>query len=137
MMKPRWVWLYAISLMVLTSLPYAVALQQDHRLNPQAEWVFSGFVFGVTDGNSYIAKMRTGMEGAWLFRSPYTAMSQSGVMAFLPYILLGKLVAPPQVHLKLVILFHAFRILAGMLNIWATYHFSPCSSKRIYTGKLR
>lgn len=123
MMKPRWVWLYAISLMVLTSLPYAVALQQDHRLNPQAEWIFSGFVFGVTDGNSYIAKMRTGMEGAWLFRSPYTAMSQNGVIAFLPYILLGKLVVPPQVHLKLVILFHAFRILAGILNIWATYHF--------------
>lgn len=123
MMKPRWVWLYAILLMALTSLPYAVALQQDNRLNSPSEWIFSGFVFGVTDGNSYIAKMRTGMEGAWLFRSPYTAMSQDGVIAFLPYLLLGKLVAPPQAHLKLVILFHVFRILAGILNIWATYHF--------------
>jgi hypothetical protein len=114
---------YAALLIVLTSLPYAIALQQDSRLNPQSTWIFSGFVFGVTDGNSYIAKMRTGTEGAWLFRSPYTHMPQSGVIAFLPYLLLGKLASPPQVHLKLILLFHIFRILAGVLNIWATYQF--------------
>jgi hypothetical protein len=67
--------------------------------------------------------MLTGSVGAWLFRTPYTAWPQTGVIAFFPYILLGKLSAPPEHHLQLVVLFHLFRVLAGIALVRVTYAF--------------
>lgn len=87
------------------------------------DWVFTGFVFGVEDGNSYIAKMLTGTAGDWLFRSPYTTDPQNGFLAFLPYILLGKLAGGSAVHTQLVALFHLFRILGCFLFAFATFDF--------------
>jgi len=104
--------------MALTSLPYLLAF-----FSQGDGWVFTGFLFGIEDGNSYIAKMLDGSQGAWLFRSPYTAYPQRGLLAFLPYILLGKLAAPPGTHEQLVSLFHMFRFLAGYLEIIAVYLF--------------
>jgi hypothetical protein len=86
-------------------------------------WRFTGFVFGVEDGNSYIAKMLSGAAGAWLFRTPYSAMDQNGFLAFFPYILLGKLTSGPGQHEQLVILFQLFRVAAGFCMIFATYDF--------------
>jgi hypothetical protein len=83
-------------------------------------WRFTGFVFAVEDGNSYIAKMLLGANGAWLFRTPYTADPQRGVLAFLPYLLLGKLAAGEGIHEQLVALFHLFRILAIPAAVLAT-----------------
>jgi hypothetical protein len=88
-----------------------------------SDWVFTGFVFGVEDGNSYLAKMLSGAAGAWTFRTPYTAYPQVGVVAFLPYLLLGKLAAPPGLHVQLTVIFHLFRIASGFLAILATYDF--------------
>jgi hypothetical protein len=87
------------------------------------DWHFTGFVFGVEDGNSYIAKMLSGAAGDWLFQTPYTASPQSGFMAFLPYILLGKLTTGPGQHEQLVVLYHLFRFAAGFLSLFATYDF--------------
>ena len=79
----RWVLAFAIILMVITTLPYILGYARAG-----GDWEFTGFVFGVEDGNSYIAKMLSGASGNWLFFSPYTAYPQHGVIAFLPYILL-------------------------------------------------
>ncbi len=115
----KWVWLFAVIVMVVTSIPYMVGFASQGE-----SWRFTGFVFGVEDGNSYIAKMLRGSAGEWLFRSPYTAVRQKGVIAFLPYLLLGKLaVLPIKDHVQLVILFHMFRFLAGIAMIFATYDF--------------
>ncbi|OGO30465.1 MAG: hypothetical protein A2Z16_02675 [Chloroflexi bacterium RBG_16_54_18] len=113
-----WVVKVSIVVMLLTSLPYLLgyAIQGDALR-------FSGFVFAVEDGNSYIAKMLGGAQGAWLFRTPYTPMQQGGVLMFAPYILLGKLAAFPGMHDQLVALFHLFRILSGLLFLLATYEF--------------
>lgn len=115
---PPWVWIFAVAVMLATTIPYLLgyAFEGD-------EWQFTGFVFGVEDGNSYTAKMLRGAHGDWLFRTPYTAQRQQGVLAFLPYLLLGKLTAPPGQHEQLVALFHLFRIGAGMLSILASYDF--------------
>jgi hypothetical protein len=86
-------------------------------------WLFTGFVFGVEDGNSYIAKMLLGHSGDWLFRTPYSTEIQNGVLAFLPYLLLGKLAAPPEVHIQLVVLFHIFRVLCIPFTVWVIYQF--------------
>lgn len=114
----RWVWVFSLLVMVATTIPYLVGF-----ISQGDQWRFTGFVFGVEDGNSYIAKMLNGARGAWLFRTPYTAQPQRGVLAFFPYLLLGKLAGPQGSHPQLVALFHLFRFLAGVMAIHATYDF--------------
>ena len=114
----RWATGFAVMVMMVTSLPYLLGFA-----NEGAGWRFTGFVIGVEDGNSYIAKMLAGSAGDWLFYTPYTAYPQNGAIAFLPYILLGKLASPPGLHLQLVVLYHLFRFAAGILAILATYDF--------------
>ena len=114
----RWVFYFAVLVLLLTLLPYLIgfAVQgPDYR--------FTGFLIGVEDGNSYIAKMLAGSDGAWLFRTPYTPSPQQGVVMFLPYLLLGKLASSPGLHLQLVALYHLFRLAAGFLMIQASYDF--------------
>jgi hypothetical protein len=114
----RHVFIFASVVMVVTTIPYLMGL-----INEGEGWYFTGFVFGVEDGNSYIAKMYRGMIGDWLFRTPFTAKPQDGVLVFLPYLLLGKLAGSPGSHVQLVVLFHLFRIGAGIISILATYDF--------------
>ncbi len=114
----RWVLVFAGLVMLATTLPYLFgygAQGQAYR--------FTGFVFGVEDGNSYIAKMLAGSMGDWLFRTPYSAYPQAGLLVYIPYLLLGKLAAPPGLHEQLVSLYHLFRMVAGMLAILASYDF--------------
>jgi hypothetical protein len=114
----RWIWWFSIGVCVVFSLPYlfGFALQGSSR-------VFTGFLFGVEDGNSYIAKMLQGANGAWLFKTPYTTFPQNGAVVYLPYILLGKLAAPPGMHEQLVVLYHIFRLVSTFLLAFATYDF--------------
>lgn len=114
----RWLLFFALSILMITSIPYLVGYHRQGE-----DWRFSGFVFGVEDGNSYIAKMLGGAEGNWLFRTPYTVEKQKGFLAFIPYLLLGKLTAPPAQHEQLVSLFHIFRWLAGLALVFSTYSF--------------
>lgn len=114
----RWVLVFAALVMLATTLPYLFG----YTAQGQA-FRFTGFVFGVEDGNSYIAKMLRGSAGDWLFRTPYTAYPQTGLFIYVPYILLGKLAAPPGLHDQLVSLYHLYRFIAGMLAILASYDF--------------
>lgn len=127
----RWILWFALFIMLITTIPYLIGFsaQGDH-------WVFSGFLFGVEDGNSYIAKMLSGSAGAWLFRTPYTAVEQQGVLAFFPYILFGKLAAGPEQHLQLVVLFHLYRIFAGVFAIFATYRFLSIFVQGIFLRRI-
>lgn len=109
---------FAVTVMAVTTIPYLVGYAVQGQ-----DWRFSGFVFGVEDGNSYLAKMARGSAGDWLFRTPYSALPQPGMLIFLPYLLLGKLVAPPASHEQMVALYHLFRFGAGLLAILATYDF--------------
>ncbi len=102
--------------MSATTLPYLLGWVVQDEL-----WRFTGFVVSIEDGNAFIAKMLSGTAGDWLFRTPYTAFPQQGFLIFLPYILLGKLAGAPGTHEKLVLLYHTFRFLAGLLAILATY----------------
>ena len=114
----KWVVIYATVLCLLITIPYWVGFH-----NQGGEWEFTGFVFGVEDGNTYIGKMLRGANGDWLFRSPFTAVEQQGTFIFLPYLLLGKLTAPPNQHDQLVILYHLFRLIGVILAVFATYDF--------------
>jgi hypothetical protein len=114
----RWALFFAIAAMLVISLPYFVGFARQGE-----DWVFTGFVTGVEDGNSYIAKMMTGYKGDWLFRTPYTDAPQNGAIVLYPYVLLGKLTAPPAQHEQMVAIFHIFRFIGGVLAFLATYEF--------------
>jgi hypothetical protein len=113
-------WCLAVSavLVLVTTLPFLLAYERQGT-----DLQFTGSLLAVEDGNSYIAKMRRGAEGDWLFRSPYTAQEQAGVPAFLAYLLLGKLVGGRASHVQLVALLHLARILAIPIVVYATYKF--------------
>ncbi len=108
----------SIALALVTTLPFLLAYERQGT-----DLRFTGSLFAVEDGNSYIAKMLRGAEGDWLFRSPYTAVEQAGVPAFLGYLLLGKLASGQGSHEQLVALFQLARILAIPLMVFATYRF--------------
>jgi hypothetical protein len=113
---------------LVTTLPYLVGFWRQG-----SDWVFTGFLFGVDDGNSYIAKMLAGSYGAWLFRTPYTGYPQNGLLMYFPLIILGKLAAPPGLHEQLVVIFHLFRFAGIILYVFATYDFlSIFIRERIY-----
>jgi hypothetical protein len=110
--------LFAAVVVLITTIPYLIGYARETN-----EWVYTGFVIAIEDGNSYIAKMLTGSVGKWLFKSPFTAYEQKGVFAFLPYIMLGKLAAGDSLHTQLVALYQGFRILGIILFFLAGYDF--------------
>jgi len=113
-----WAVRYGVFLALLTALPYAVAWQMQGEA-----WRFSGFLVGLEDGNSYIAKMLLGSQGAWLFRPPYTTWPVDGLPVFLPYLWLGKLAAGEALHLQLAVLFHLVRLVGVVVWVLATWDF--------------
>jgi len=114
----RWVAIFTIIALFLLLLPYVLGFSREGT-----QWRFSGFLVGVEDGNSYVAKMRQGSDGAWLYRLAYSSEPQRGALIYLPYLLLGKLAAPPALHLQLIALFHLARLVAAAGMIFATYWF--------------
>jgi hypothetical protein len=127
----RWIWIFTLTVLAVSTIPYLLGywVQGD-------QWRFLGFIFGISDGNSYIAKMLGGAAGDWLFRTPYTAYPQNGAFAFFPYILLGKLSAPPAQHEQLVFLFQLFRWVGGFILAFATYDFVALFVKKIQNRRL-
>ncbi len=122
----RWAGAFAAAVLVLLTLPYLIAYQAQGE-----DWRFSGFLFGVEDGNSYIADMRRGADGEWLFRIPYTTEPQNGALIYLPYLLLGKLAGGAAMHDQLVALFQLARIAAGIAMLLAVYRFLACFIENI------
>jgi hypothetical protein len=114
----RWAAAFSAAAATLLVLPYVIGYSAQGEA-----WRFSGFLFGVEDGNSYIADMRQGAAGAWLFRIPYTSEPQSGTLMYLPYLLLGKLAAGPALHEQLVVLFHLAQFAAALAMLLAVYRF--------------
>lgn len=116
--RREWVWAagFAALVMALTTLPYLVG-----GLSQTRGWRFGGFVLGVDDGNSYLAKMGQGARGAWLFTLPYSSEPQRGVPLFELHLLLGKLAGPG--HAAQVLVYHAARIAFGFALLLISYLF--------------
>jgi hypothetical protein len=116
--------LFAGAVALLTTIPYVVGWlsQGDH-------WLFSGFLFGADDGYSYLAKMRLGARGDWLFTIRYTHEPHDGALLFFPYILLGRLTAvfvdphSPDLMTGMAIVFHLARIACDFVLILVYYRF--------------
>ncbi len=121
--RQEWKWVLTVSAaaLLLTSLPYLLGLLLENE-----QQIFGGFVYAVEDGYSYLAKMRQGAEGAWLFHIAYTPEPHPGALFFPFHLLLGKLAALLPVGdltARLAWTYHAARLLFGLGLLLVVYRF--------------
>jgi hypothetical protein len=115
----------AVLIMLLTTIPYLIGFATQ-----TPEYRFGGFMFGVDDGNSYLAKMRQGGMGSWTFTISYTTEPHRGEAVFLPYLVMGKIaafIAPPESDSyvgAMLLVFHTARIVFGVALIVTCYRFA-------------
>lgn len=116
--KREWLWLsgWSAAIILISSLPYLYGWWLS---TPQMQ--FSGFFIGVEDANSYLAKMRQGAEGGWLFHLPYTPEPHDGAYLFAFHLLLGKLARLGSIPLPLM--YHLARVIFGLGLLLTLYHF--------------
>jgi hypothetical protein len=115
-MKHKLLFFVILFSLLIMILPFLIADGASGK-----DRLFNGFLLNPIDGNSYLAKMRIGWDGDWVFRLPYTANPGNGGYLFLFYIYLGHLAR--FMNLSLVTTFHLARVLAGLLLIVTIYHF--------------
>ena len=102
----------ALVLGALSLLPYLLA----YAWTPPGKH-FAGFFFIADDATTYLAKMRQGADGAWLWTDPYTSEAHGGVFLFGFYLLLGHLAA--LLHLPMVLAYHLARVAGGVALVIA------------------
>lgn len=112
----RWIIVCSLLVVALTSLPYLVGW-----LSAGPELRFTGFVLNPFDGNSYLAKMRQGEAGGWLFHLPYTSEAHEGAFIFTFYIALGHL--SRLLGLPAIWTFHLARAICGLVLLLTAYLF--------------
>ena len=110
----RWVALVTLALLFASSLPYLIAW----AATPNGS-TFTGLVFNPQDANSYIAKMRQGFRGGWLFQLPYTSESHAGAPVYLYYLFSGHLAR--TTGLSLITVYHGLRLGGGAAMLVALY----------------
>lgn len=112
----RWVFLWSILIVGLTCLPYLYA----YLVTPD-DMQFTGLLSNPVDGNSYLAKMRQGAQGSWLFHLPYTPENHDGAFIFTYYLFLGRLSA--LLGLPLILTYHLARIVNSLILLFVAWYF--------------
>lgn len=102
-LRPSFVLVFAAAIATLSLLPYLLA----YLWTPPGHH-FAGFFFIADDATTYLAKMRQGADGSWLWNDPYTSEPHGGVLLFFFYLLFGHLAA--LLHLPLIAAYHLARI---------------------------
>jgi hypothetical protein len=105
---PRFALVFAAVLALVSLVPYVLA----YLWTPPGHH-FAGFFFIADDATTYLAKMRQGAEGSWLWNDPYTSEPHGGVFLFGFYLLFGHLAA--LLHVPLIAAYH----LAGISGAFA------------------
>ncbi|NDJ35484.1 MAG: hypothetical protein GYB64_12525 [Chloroflexi bacterium] len=111
----RWVFISGAILLVLLTIPFIWAYAVS------GERTFVGVLVTPIDGVSYLAKMYQGRTGDWLFELPYTPEPHRGVFVYAFYLSLGKLAG--LLNIDIAQIFHAARLVGGMLLFVAIYRF--------------
>jgi hypothetical protein len=109
---PRFALVFAAIVALVSLLPYLLA----YIWTPPGHH-FAGFFFIADDATTYLAKMRQGADGSWLWNDPYTSEPHGGVFLFSFYILFGHLAA--LLHLPLIAAYHVARISGAVALIIA------------------
>jgi hypothetical protein len=111
----RWATIWAVVLIVISTLPYLIAY-----LATPGDLFYAGFLSNPQDGNAYLAKMQQGLRGDWLYRLPYTAEPHKGEFLFTYYILLGHV--SRWTRLPLILIFHLARAINGLFLLLVLYY---------------
>ena len=118
-MKNRVEWISTLGLCLavagVTVAPYFLASKLD-----QSE-IFSGFLINPVDGFSYLAKMRQGVDGSWLFHLPYAPEPGPGTFVYVYYLFLGHVAN--WLRLPLLTVYHAARFLAAAIMFFLAFVF--------------
>jgi hypothetical protein len=108
--------LMGLALAVITAIPYVYA----YAVQPQGQ-VFLGFFYLGDDANTYLAKMRQGLEGSWSWQNRYTTEASPAAYLFMFWIVLGHIAA--LLNLPLIVVFHLARIAAAFALMAAGWWF--------------
>src|ERR1700737_4005427 len=108
----RFALIFATAIAAVSLLPYLLAY-----LWAPAGHHFAGFFFIADDATTYLAKMRQGADGSWLWNDPYTSEPHGGVFLFGFYLLFGHLAA--LLHLPLIATYHLARITGAVALVLA------------------
>jgi len=114
--SPEWRWVVwaAIAVVLLSSLSYAIV-----AMTTPADVRFGGALVNAFDGQSYLAKMRQGYDGGWLFRLPFTASDEADAFLFTYHIALGHFAR--LTGLSLVTVYHLARAVGGWALLLTVY----------------
>jgi hypothetical protein len=132
----EWRWVFSVSLVALaaTCVPYLLgwSLETPDR-------VFGGCILLLEDSYSYLAKMRQGAEGAWLFHIAYTPEPHRGTLFFPFHLLLGKVAAllpGGTLAARMVWVYHGARVAFGLVLLVTVYRFLAACTERVPVRRL-
>jgi hypothetical protein len=130
----RFVLIVGIIALAIASIPYILgaALATEGR-------VFGGFVYAVEDTYSYLAKMRQGAEGAWLFHIAYTSEPHMGTLFFPFHLLLGKiatLLPGDDLTVQMARVYHVARWVFGLGLLLTVYRFLAAFTERVAVRRV-
>lgn len=129
--RQEWLWatVWAAVIVIITVLPYLYGAAISTPTNR-----FGGFVIGVEDGYSYLAKMQQGAAGQWLFHLVYTPEPHRGELFFFYYILLGKLAR--LFDLSLPVALHLSRVVTIPFGLLSFYAFAAYFTPRVEIRRI-
>ena len=107
--RGRSLWVLAVLWLAWMTLPYLLAWWWGRHQG----LIFAGFLHNPYDNFTYLAKMRQGYQGAWVYRLAFTAQPGPGAPIFLYYLALGHVAR--WLHVELLSVYHAARLLNGGL----------------------
>ena len=115
--REKWIGgLIILFFLLLITFPFIVASNASTE-----DRVFGGLLINPVDGNSYLAKMRQGYAGNWLFTLPYTAEPGWPAAMNIYYLLLGHMAR--WLDLPLIFTFHAARVIGAFALAIALFAF--------------
>ena len=117
--RQEWFWAigWSIFILIIISTPYLYGAAISTQTNQ-----FGGFVIGVEDGNSYLAKMRLGSAGGWRFHLFYTSEPHPEAYLFTFHLFLGKVAR--MTGLSFVLVYHLARLVTGLFLLLTVYYFT-------------
>jgi len=130
----RWIILAGLLVVAVSSIPYLVAWSFA-----TPDRVFSGCILLFEDCASYLAKMRQGAEGAWLFHISYTPETHPGALFFPFHLILGKtarFLPGGNLGAKLILACHLARVVFGLAFLLMAYRFLAAFTRRLAVRRL-
>ncbi len=115
MRSRRIILVLSIFFALLTLIPYLAAYGNAGAFR------FTGFLFNPSDAASYLAKMRQGYDGEWLYHLAFTDAPGPGALLFVWYLLLGHLAW--ALRLPIIVMWQIARLAGVVFFLFTAWEF--------------